>query len=66
MFAVAGELIDSTGDINDCFYLAGGLTILSGLLMLPIAYFKKADSGKSIPAMPRDTPITEILRLENI
>ncbi|CAG5122905.1 unnamed protein product [Candidula unifasciata] len=63
---IAGELIDTTGDINDCFYLAGGLTILSGLIMLPISCLKKADSGKSIPAMPRDTPINEILRLENI
>ncbi|BFZ25529.1 hypothetical protein BsWGS_28568 [Bradybaena similaris] len=62
---IAGRLRDSTGDVNHCFYLAGGLTIFSGLLMLPISRLQKTHQDRKLSsAASNENPITETLKLD--
>ncbi|KAI8779594.1 uncharacterized protein LOC106064073 [Biomphalaria glabrata] len=58
---IAGKVFDSTKSIDNCFYLAGSLTILSGLLMIPIIFLQK----KSVGQLQMDTShLTEPLKLD--
>ncbi|CAL1544637.1 unnamed protein product [Lymnaea stagnalis] len=61
---IAGQLLDTTGSIDNCFYLAGSLTILSGLLMLPIVFLETHKDKKEMPKMAEQIPINETLKLE--
>lgn len=63
---ITGRLRDATSDVNNCFYLAGSLTILSGLLMLPVVYLRKTEATKELPPMMPNAMPLETLKLENI
>ncbi|GFR85726.1 monocarboxylate transporter [Elysia marginata] len=70
---LAGEVMDQTNDIDKCFFLAGGLTILSGMIMLPnkcLKAFRDADSKMDIVGTPQLVqecgPITQTLTMEKL
>ncbi|CAG5118616.1 unnamed protein product [Candidula unifasciata] len=63
---IAGRLRDTTGDLNNCFYFAGILTLCSGVLMLPISRLhRRAQQNKKLSsATSNDNTVTETLKLD--
>lgn len=43
---IAGKLADTTGSLDICFFMAGALTILSGLLLFPIRCLRSPESQR--------------------
>ncbi|XP_059141336.1 monocarboxylate transporter 14-like isoform X2 [Physella acuta] len=60
---IAGQLLDKTKSIDNCFYFAGALNIISGLLMLPILFLKTYKDRGATPPLP--TRHQEALQLES-
>ncbi|XP_048254030.1 monocarboxylate transporter 9-like [Haliotis rufescens] len=61
---LAGTLLDSMKSVDVCFYLAGSLLALSGLLGIPLRRLKNWELNKQPARLPEEMPITETLRLE--
>ncbi|XP_005109624.2 uncharacterized protein LOC101862144 isoform X3 [Aplysia californica] len=65
---IAGKVIDVTGSVDNSLYLAGGLIVLSGLLMFPIRFLQKSQKGDkkmTVPFLSTALPIRQTLRIES-
>lgn len=70
---IAGEVMEMTDNVNHCFFMAGGLIILSGLIMLPNKFLKtcqdpveKMEPVGSPQLAQECGPITETLTVEKL
>ncbi|XP_041373323.1 monocarboxylate transporter 4-like [Gigantopelta aegis] len=61
---LAGRLLESTGDVAACFYMAGSLIALSGILSCPLRHLKRWELGKRPDPLPEEMPINETLKVE--
>lgn len=61
-----GRLLDTTQSVNGCFYLAGGLLLLSGLLGIPLRCLKNREKGKIAHTHPEEMAIRETLKIEEV